>query len=217
MRIAVLGTGTMGATVGRLFARSGHAVVFGSRSPERGRIAAGALGGQASGGGCREAVERGELTVLAALWSDVPEILRRSGPWDGRILLDCSNPEPSNGRGLEIGHATSGAEEIARIARGARVVKALNHLYAEALDLAEGCVPGPAAFYCGDDAEAKAAVAGLLSGAGLTAVDAGPLTSARYLEPLAALMVELVRGQGRDPRSVALRVPENAAVVDMRS
>jgi predicted dinucleotide-binding enzyme len=58
------------------------------------------------------------------------------------------------------------------------------------------------AFYCGDEALSKEIVAGLLEGAGLRAVDAGTLQSARYLEPLAALMVELVRGQGRNPGAV---------------
>ena len=86
---------------------------------------------------------------------------------------------------------------------GACVVKALNHIYAEALDALRGNGARPVAYYCGDDAGAKQLVASLLDGVGLRAVDAGPLRSARYLEPLAALMVELVRGQGRAPVEVA--------------
>jgi 8-hydroxy-5-deazaflavin:NADPH oxidoreductase len=217
MQVAILGTGTMGMALGRLFGRAGHAIVFGSRSPERGRTAAAALGASAMGGGCREAVERAGLVALAALWEDVPGILERSGPWSGRILLDCSNPERSDGRGLAIGHTTSGAEEIARRAPGARVVKALNHVYAEVLDALEPGEPGPTAFYCGDDPDAKAAVAAVLAGAGLRGLDAGPLASARYLEPLAALMVELVRGRGLDPRRTALRMPAETMAVESRN
>jgi 8-hydroxy-5-deazaflavin:NADPH oxidoreductase len=204
MRIGILGTGTMGMALGRLFARGGHDVVFGSRSAERARTAAAAVR-RAAGSSYEGALVGSDLVALAAVWRDVPSILGTSGVWSGRILLDCTNPEPETGRGLVLGHVTSGAERVAQAAPGARVVKALNHVYAEALDAlrANGGGRAPVAFYCGDEETSKAAVAGLLEEAGLRAVDAGPLASARYLEPLAALMVELVRGRGRAPVEVA--------------
>jgi 8-hydroxy-5-deazaflavin:NADPH oxidoreductase len=204
VRIGILGTGTMGMALGRLFARSGHDVVFGSRSDARARTAAAAVR-RASGGSYEGALVGSDLVALAAVWADVEGVLAEIPipAWTGRILVDCTNPEPATGRGLLLGHTTSGAEEIARRARGALVVKALNHIYAEALDALRGHGAGPIAFYCGDDGGAKALVAGLLDGSGLRAVDAGPLRSARYLEPLAALMVELVHGQGRAPVEVA--------------
>jgi predicted dinucleotide-binding enzyme len=92
------------------------------------------------------------------------------------------------------------------------VVKALNHIYAEALDAlrGNGATGRPTAFFCGGDDTAKEVVAKLLEESGLRAVDAGPLSSARYLEPLAALMVELVRGRGRAPVEVARLVDAGA-------
>ena len=202
MRIGILGTGTMGMSLGRLFARGGHDVVFGSRSIDRARVAAGSIR-RAVGSSYQGAVAGSDVVALAAVWSDVPSVLESVGNWSDRILLDCTNPEPFEGRGLVLGHSTSGAEEIARAAPAACVVKALNHLYAEALDGAGPGRPRPVAFHCGDDAGSKEVVAALLESAGLRAVDAGPLRSARYLEPLAALMVELVRGLGHDPGAVA--------------
>jgi hypothetical protein len=192
----------MGMALGRLFARSGHDVVFGSRSPERARTAAAAVR-RATGTSYEGALVGGDLVALAAVWRDVPAVLAAAGVWSGRILLDCTNPEPETGRGLVLGHATSGAEQIARAAAGARVVKALNHIYAEALDALRGGGTRPVAFHCGDEEASKGVVASLLEEAGLRAVDAGPLSSARYLEPLAALMVELVRGRGRAPVEAA--------------
>jgi predicted dinucleotide-binding enzyme len=62
----------------------------------------------------------------------------------------------------------------------------------------------PAVLVCGDDPAAKRTVAGLIEEGGFDPVDAGPLSSARYLEPVAALFVELVRGRGRAPADVAL-------------
>jgi predicted dinucleotide-binding enzyme len=54
-------------------------------------------------------------------------------------------------------------------------------------------------FYCGDDAGAKQVAAALASDLGFDPVDAGPLTSARLLEPLAMLWISLaIRGQGRE-------------------
>jgi predicted dinucleotide-binding enzyme len=46
-------------------------------------------------------------------------------------------------------------------------------------------------FYCGDDSSAKAVVSELIRETGLEPLDAGPLTSARYLEPMAMLMIQL--------------------------
>lgn len=202
MRIGILGTGTMGMAVGRLFARSRHDVVFGSRSEARARRAAAAVP-RASGSSHEGALVGSDLVAVAQTWGDVFGALAGVGPWGGRILLDCTNPEPPEGRGLMVGHVTSGAEEIARRAPDARVVKALNHIYAETLDsLRDGAVR-PVAFLCGDDAPARDVVAGLLAEAGLRPVDAGPLRCARYLEPLAALMVELVRARGLAPVEVA--------------
>ena len=114
---------------------------------------------------------------------------------------------PSFQSTLAVGHTTSGAEEIARWAPDARVVKAFNHSYAEVLDEGPAFSGGVASvLFCGDDRAAKATVARLISDCGFDPVDAGPLTSARYLEPLALLFVELVRGQKRGPSEIALSI-----------
>ncbi len=206
MRIGILGTGTMARAVGRLLAAQGHAVYFGSRQPERARETAAAIA-EAQGGSYGEAAAYGELLVLPILWQDAEEILRAAGDLSGKILLDCSNPEGEDGRSLAVGHNTSGAEELASRARGARVVKAFNHVYAEILDDGPqfGALPA-SVFYCGDDSAAKAVVAGLGAAAGFEMIDAGDLRNARYLEPMAMLMVQLVRALGMGPSDIALKL-----------
>jgi 8-hydroxy-5-deazaflavin:NADPH oxidoreductase len=207
LNIGILGTGTMATAIGRLLAAEGHAVRFGSRDPERARRRAAEIGGTASGGGYREAAAHGEVVVLAALWQDAEEILRQAGSLDGKVLLDCSNPEGEDGRSLAVGHLSSGAEEISRWAPGARVVKAFNHVYAELLDAGPRFGAQPASvFYCSDDPAAKATVAALGAAAGFEMVDAGVLANARYLEPIAMLMVQLVRVLGMAPADVALKL-----------
>jgi hypothetical protein len=162
----------MGMALARLFARGGHDVVLGSRSLDRARSAAAQVPG-AVGSSYAGAAAGSDLVALAVTWSDVAPVLESVDPWSGCTLLDCTNPEPPEGRGLLLGHVRSGAEEIARMAAEARVVKALNHLYAEALDAVGRGGSRLTAFYCGDDAGARRAVADLLESAGLRPVDAG--------------------------------------------
>jgi predicted dinucleotide-binding enzyme len=210
MNVGILGTGTMARAIGRLLAAQGHAVCFGSRDAERAASTAAALGGSgkaAAGGSYQVAAAHGGVVVYAALWQHAEEVLRQAGSLDGKVLLDCSNPEGADGHSLAVGHSTSGAEAIAHWARGARVVKAFNYIYAEVLDAGPqfGGLPATV-FYCGDDAAAKAVVAALGAAAGFDMVDAGVLQNARYLEPIAMHMVQLVRVMGLPPGDVALKL-----------
>jgi len=99
---------------------------------------------------------------------------------------------------LAIGHATSAAEEIGKMAPGAKVVKAFNSVFADIYHSDSRLFGSrmPTMFYCGDDDGAKSTVARLIRETGFEPIDAGPLKSARYLEPLAMLMIQLGYGQG---------------------
>lgn len=85
------------------------------------------------------------------------------------------------------------------------MVKTLNHVYAEVLG-ARFRDEKATVFYCGDDSAAKQAAAELIRDLGFDAVDAGDLTNARYLEPLAQLLVNLVRVQGYKPPDTAYQL-----------
>lgn len=202
VKIAILGTGRMGLALAAAFTAAGHEVVLGSRTEERGMTAAATLGGAATGGTYVTAASDADVVALALTWPDLLEVVAGL-PLRGKILVDCSNPETPDGRGLAVGFSTSGAEEIALRAPGAVVVKAFNHVYAEVLD-DPAARNGSSVLVCGDDAATKAKVAGLIRDVGFSPADAGPLASARYLEPLAMLMVQLVRVQGWEPARTAL-------------
>ena len=86
---------------------------------------------------------------------------------------------------------TSAAEEIAKWAKGSRVVKAFNSIGAKALNnLQFGSVRADA-FICGDDFESKTVVKKLATDIGFDIVDVGPLINARILEYLALLWIQL--------------------------
>jgi len=206
MRIAILGSGNMGGTLGQLFAGAGHAVTFSySRDPAKLERFARASGPRARAATPAEAVRDADAVLLAVLWQQMPHVLRLAGSLRGKVLIDCSNPLTRSDDALAVGHRASGAELVARRARGALVVKAFNTTPVELLRAGVRVLrEQPAVPYCGNDARAKRVAARLIRQLGFEPVNCGSLVSARYLEPLAMLVGELAYNQGRRPE-VGLR------------
>lgn len=198
MNIAVVGTGGVGSALGMRWGSAGHRITYGSRSPGDSRVQQ--LVGK-SGAGARavppsDSIHEADVILLAVPWPAARQNLAALGSLHGQILIDCSNPLLADFSGIELGHVTSAAEQIAAWAPGARVVKAFNTASVKVmLDPLFGSQPATM-FYCGDDAAAKITVQQLIGDIGFDPVDAGPLASARYLEPLAMLYIHLAFRQG---------------------
>ncbi len=191
--VAILGPGGMGAALGKIWARAGHRVTFGfGRDQAKLQAAATAAGPEAGVATAGEAVAAADVVVLAVPWGAVDAALAQAGPLAGKILLTIVNPIAPDMGGLAVGTTTSGAEEIARKAPGARVVEAIPP-FADVLASPSRRFEGaqPAVFYCGDDAAAKGVVAALLGDLDVQAVDGGPLRSARYIEPAMFLLMQI--------------------------
>jgi predicted dinucleotide-binding enzyme len=197
----------MGSALGQRLAEAGHRVAFSySRDIRKLERLASRAGPRARAASPADAVRDAEAVVLAVHWSKMPQVLRAAGSLRGRILIDCTLPMNRADDELVLGHRTSGGEQLARRARGARVVKAFNIVPAELLRAGPAVLAErPAVCYCGDDSAAKRAVARLIRQIGFEPVDCGALTSARYLEPLALLVAELAYNQGRRPE-VGVRI-----------
>ena len=195
MNIGIVGTGEMANALGRLWAHAGHRILFGSRDPTRSEALAKSVGCNAMGGSVAEAGAFGNTLLLATPGS--PHVVAASakalGPIAGKVLIDCTNPLSDNFLSLTVAHTTSGAEEIAKMARGAKIVKAFNTIASTVLASGNPVYDGQVAtvFYCGDDASSKVVVKSLIEEIGYEAIDAGPLRNARYLEPLAELVIQL--------------------------
>jgi predicted dinucleotide-binding enzyme len=198
MRIGIIGSGSMGSALGKLWAQQGHRVMF-SYSRDRSKLEAIAAeaGANAQVGSPSEAVEFGEVVLFVVPWKVVSDALAQAGSLAGKVVISCVNPLKGDFSGLEVGTSTSGAEEIAKQIPDAKVVEVL-FPFAEILQSGSLQFGNEAAtqFYCGDDAEAKEIVASLISQLGLNPVDAGSLTNARYLEPLGMLLVQLAYVEG---------------------
>lgn len=195
----------MGQAVGRFLGRAGHEIFFGAADAQRAREAAAGQPVAAGGGSYRDAFDHAEVLALTTSWPRTEAAVRSIADFEGKVLIDCTNPEGSDG--LVVGETTSGAETISRWANNVRIVKAFNHVYGDLLDREPiGDGDPPTLFFCGDDPDAKAVVAGLIKGCGYHGVDAGPLAIARYLEPLSMLMVSLAREQAVPGGDLALRL-----------
>ncbi len=194
--IAIIGAGNVGMALGRAFTERGANIIFGVPQPEKYQTTVSALGPRASVTSTAQAIASSDVVILAVPYAALPAIAQSVSDWQGKILIDATNPLAPGLSGLLLGTSTSGAEELAKLARGARVVKAFNTTGAE--NMADTRYAGgmPAMPLCGDDAEARQRVTALATLIGFDAVDMGPLVAARYLEPFAMTWIHLAIKQG---------------------
>jgi 8-hydroxy-5-deazaflavin:NADPH oxidoreductase len=208
MRIGILGSGLMGSKLGTLFARAGHDVVFSyARSEQKLKRLAREAKGNARAGTPADAVRDADALLLAVHWSRVDDVLQQAGGLSGKILLTCSLPMNAQDTELLISHTSSGAEELAKKARKAKVVSAFGTVPSEVffgVFDARRRKNRPSLVYCGDDKRAKRVAATLIRDVGFDPVDAGALRVARYMEPFALLMAE-VAYEGKGGPEVAYR------------
>jgi predicted dinucleotide-binding enzyme len=198
MKIAIIGAGNVGGTLGRAFAKAGHDVVYAVRDPSDPKHDA-LRHERASVATVRDAVTSTDAALLATPWNAAQSALESAGDFAGRALIDATNPI-GPGFALTHGHEDSGAEQVARWAKGARVVKAFNTTGVENMSDPRYGDAKAAMFVCGDDEGACALALGLAKDLGFDAVRVGGLEKARVLEPAAMLWINLalVLGNGRN-------------------
>jgi predicted dinucleotide-binding enzyme len=183
--------------LGRRWAEAGHEIVYGSRNPQSDRVAALlAQSGQATAGEYPDAAADADAVVYAGPWLCAQPLIESLGRLDGKILVDCTNPLTRDFSGLDVGHTTSAAEQIASWAKGARVVKAFNSVSSAIMANPQFGEERATLFYCGDDPAAKSVVRQLVADLDFDPVDIGRLAMARYLEPFAMLYIQLAVKEG---------------------
>ena len=200
MSIGIIGAGVLGSNVARLLAKSRiSATVANNHGPESLASLVGELGPWIKAGTVEEAASA-DIVLVAVRWVDLERALGGLPAWNGRVVIDGTNPvdflvpgspdtrDPNNPlaaygiKAIDLGGRHS-SEVVREFVPGARVVKAFNHLDANVL-------PHPAVsggqrvlFYSGDDADAKAEVRAIIERTGHFPVDlgaldvGGPLTS----------------------------------------
>lgn len=181
MKVAILGTGSVGQAIGKGLLRAGHEVRFGSRTPGKASLLPGSRDGPH-----RDVAAWGDVVVIAVPYSVAADLIRTVGAdtLRGKTVVDATNAIGRDG-GLAVGFTTSAAEEYAKLAPGAKFVKAFNTVFARFMSTGKIGDDRVTLFVAADDAAAKQTVMRLGSDIGFDAIDAGPLRSARYLEPMA--------------------------------
>jgi 8-hydroxy-5-deazaflavin:NADPH oxidoreductase len=181
VRIGIVGAGRIGGGAARMFARAGHELlVSGGRNPSEFAELANEIGGRS--GTTRDAVDFGEVFVFSVPWRVIDDVLPSLGPLDGKIVIDTTNQFGS--RGVEdLGGRTAAQVNTARMP-GARYTKSFNTLTSafQAEASQRTGADRVALFVCGDDAEAKKLVSGLIADAGFVPVDLGGTADAAPME-----------------------------------
>jgi predicted dinucleotide-binding enzyme len=168
-----------------------HDVTYGVRTPDDPKYADLSAPIATNSGAAGSA----DVVVLCTPWQGTERAVADCGDLTGKIVIDCTNPLTPDFTALELGHTTSGAEQVAAWAPGAHVCKAMNQIGAPMMDHPD-VVGAPVMLVCGDDANAKDVTANLVSELGFEVVDAGGLALARLLEPYALLWIHLALRRG---------------------
>jgi predicted dinucleotide-binding enzyme len=179
MNVAIVGAGRIGGNVARQLARAGHDVVVTfARDPDGLRATAAEVGAAAEPD-VAAAVAAAAVVVLSVPWSAIPVALEQAGPLEGKVVVDTTNqfgpgPKPAEGQ-------TAAAFNAGRMP-GARYTKSFNTLTSAFQAQVAGSEPRVVQWLCGDDAQAKALVAGLIRDAGYEPVDLGSSEGCAVME-----------------------------------
>jgi predicted dinucleotide-binding enzyme len=178
MNIGIIGAGGIGQAFAAQVVKAGYEVILSnSRGPESLADIVKQLGPRAKAG-TRQQAAQADVVVLSVNWPHVPAALSDLPAWNGRILIDATNPVLDPGFRLAELNGSTSSEIVASLALGARVVKTGNTLLRAVLAADPREAGGHRVlFMSGDDAPAKADVSGILEKAGFAVIDLGGLAS----------------------------------------
>ena len=181
MRIGVIGSGHIGGTIGGLWVKAGHPVLFSSRHPEELKDLVAGLGANAQAGPVDQAIAFGEVLFIAVPYGALPQIGQTYGAaLKGKIMLDACNAAAARDGAIadEVERDGIGVTSQKYLS-GTRLVRAFNTMsymiFAREANRADPKLAVPIA---GDDAEAVQIAAGLVRDAGFDPVVVGKLTDA---------------------------------------
>jgi 8-hydroxy-5-deazaflavin:NADPH oxidoreductase len=176
--VSIIGTGTMGQAIAGVVGRSGNTVELLGQSDADKPVT-------------------GEVVVLAVPHGAVADIVAQRGEQlAGKVVVDITNPvDFETFDSLVVPADGSAAAEIAAALPRSRVVKAFSTTFAATLASGTVGAQPTTVLIAGDDADAKSLLAGIVTAAGLRAIDAGSLRRARELESLGFLQITLAAAE----------------------
>lgn len=196
MNVTIIGSGNMGRGIGTRAVAGGHSVTFVDANREVAEKAATDVRASAKNGAKVSTAslgdaQLGDVVVFAVWYGTNIELAKQLGnKLAGKVVVDIANPLNSTYDGLATAPDSSSAEDLARaITNGAKVVKAFNTTYAGTLLAGQVADQPLDVFIAGDDTDAKARVAQIVTDGGMRAIDTGPLSRARQIEGMQLLHI----------------------------
>jgi NADPH-dependent F420 reductase len=177
-RISIIGTGNMGQAIADIVTAGGNTVeVFNQSDADK--------------------PVTGDVVVLAVPYPAVADVLaKRADQLAGKVVVDITNPlNFETFDSLTVAADSSATAEIASALPQSRVLKAFNTTFAATLAAGTAGPLPTTVLIAGDDADAKALLAGVVTSGGLRAIDAGGLLRARELEAIGFLQLTLAVGE----------------------
>jgi predicted dinucleotide-binding enzyme len=186
MKIGIVGSGRIGGTLGELWIKAGHEVMFSSLDIEHDKALAAKLGPNARAGTSREAAAFGDVILIAVPYGalrqvgrDLVELIK------DKVVVDASNPIVARDGEIATWAREKGAGlASAELLPGARIVRAFNAIgYAKLPGFAQSKGERTGMPIAGDDANALATASRLVRDVGLEPVVVGPLVMGKHLIP----------------------------------
>jgi len=182
MKIGVIGSGRIGSTIGGLWVKAGHEVMFSDRDPEAVKRAIADLGPRARAGSTHEAASFGDAVLIAVPYAALPAIRDEVGlRLRGKVVIDPNNPVPARDGDMAVAAKEKGAGvSTAALLPGVKIVRSFNSWgYATMAREANRPAPRMALPVAADDAEALKVGMQLVSDAGFDPVNAGSLAASK--------------------------------------
>jgi len=176
--VSIIGSGNMGQAIAAVVAKGGNTVeLFNSTDKDK--------------------PVTGEVVILATPYPAFDQVLAdRAEQLAGKVVVDISNPlNFETFDSLVVPADGSAAAELAAKLPDSTVLKAFNTNFAATVATGRAGEAPATVLIAGDDADAKALLAGIVSAGGLQTVDAGALKRARELEAAGFLQLTLAVGE----------------------
>ena len=186
LKIGIIGSGRIGSTLGAIWLKAGHEVMFSSLDLEQDKALAARLGGKARAGTTKEAAAFGEVLLTAVPYAAMPQVGRDLGALvKGKVVIDASNPIVGRDGDVAVAAREKGAGlATAELLPGARIVRAFNAIgYSTMAQASQRQGERMGMPMAGDDANAIAVASRLVREVGYEPVLVGPLAMGKYLIP----------------------------------
>jgi 8-hydroxy-5-deazaflavin:NADPH oxidoreductase len=210
MKISIIGSGNMGAALGKVWAKAGHQVMFSYSRYEKKLTDLAQFNANTSKGTVAEAIAFSDVIMLTVQPFLLKEVLQNADSFKGKTIITCVSGLRPDFSGQTVGLPsdlkTSIAETIAQILPEAHVIEAFNTTFSGIIEDPFFKPKLPASiFYCGENSEAMKLTESLIEDAGFAPVSAGGLSAAKALETFATAWVQLAAVGGFFP-NIALNV-----------